>query len=487
MDTDMTDAGYDIDIDVGAPVAAPAQQPQQIIEQTPASKDENSMPAAYYENLDTQPHKAWPECLNLQGVEDFDPNDPLYYAMEAIGSEPRVKQLRWVSDSSVNLEFYSSEDAAAALALLTHEEAGDPNSYALQDSRRAKTYTKKPNSILRLREANDGDQKPKGAANRSTYYQRNPDVRGNREREPRKRQPPQRDFLDYGEEDSGSRDSRPRRRRNSGDESMDEDSGVERRRNNTFRRNDRDNRDTRGRGGRRNDRGRDDRNSGRLRDDRESGRLGADVDSYRPGSRSPRETHFGRLRGRSASPTSNDGDGRFGFAEDNSNLRTRYRSRSRSRNPRRRREPSADRWTHDRANYGTSGGRWQTDSFIDSSPMGNHRRSDAMDSTGKGASLLSRMTKDGRPVVPQTRSLADRITRDDDDDDHSYGRLKGDDREPAFNDFSEPKPRRNLVDRISRDTDINIRGRSQEGINIKGAGNGSSGGGINIRGVASGA
>jgi len=171
------------------------------------------MPAAYYENLDTQPHKPWPECLNLQGVEDFDPNDPLYYAMEAIGSEPRAKQLRWVSDSSVNLEFYSPEDAAAALALLTHEEAGDPNSYALQDSRRAKTYSKKPNSILRVREANDGDQKPKGAANRSTYYQRNPDVRGNREREPRKPQPPKRDFLDYGEEDSGSRDSRPRRRR----------------------------------------------------------------------------------------------------------------------------------------------------------------------------------------------------------------------------------------------------------------------------------
>jgi hypothetical protein len=286
---------------------------------------------------------------------------------------------------------------------------------------------------------------------------------------------------------------------------MGEDSGVERRRNNTWKhdRHDRDNRDTRGRGGRRNDRGRDDRNNGRLREGGDSGRLGADVDSYRPGARryvrctrgacrkltatSPRESHVGRLRGRSASPTSDDGDGRFGFAEDNSNLRTRYRSRSRSRQPRRRREPSADRWTHDRANYGTSGGRWQKDAFsIDSSPMGNHRRSDAMDSTSKGGSLLARMTKDGRPVLPQTRSLADRITRDDDDD-HSYGRLKGDDREPAFNDFSEPKPRRNLVDRISRDTDINIRGRSQEGINIRGAGNGSSAGGINIRGVASGA
>lgn len=63
---------------------------------------------------------------------------------------------------------------------------------------------------------------------------------------------------------------------------MDEDSGVERRRNNT-RRNDRD---TRGRGGRmRDDRGRDGRNTGRLRDDRDAGRLGADVDSYRPGTR----------------------------------------------------------------------------------------------------------------------------------------------------------------------------------------------------------
>jgi hypothetical protein len=203
---------------------------------------------------------------------------------------------------------------------------------------------------------------------------------------------------------------------------------------------------------------------------------------------SPRESQTGRLRGRSASPTSNDGDGRFGFAEDNSNLRTRYRSRSRSRNTRRRREPSTDRWVHDRANYGTSGGHWQEDApSYDTSPMGNHRRSDAMDQTGKGGSLLARMTKDGRPVVPQTRSLADRITRDDGDD-FSFGRLKNDDSAPAFHDFSEPKPRRNLVDRISRDTDINIRGRSQEGINIKGtAGNGSSAGGINIRGVASGA
>lgn len=171
------------------------------------------MPAAYYENLDTQPSKAWPECLNLQGVNEFDPNDPLYYIMEHCGADPRTKQLRWVNDSSVNLEFYSPQEAAAALQLLTHEEVGNAASLGPQDSRRAKAYSKKPDSVLRVREANDSDQKPKGAANRSNYYQRNPDVRGNREREPRRRQPPKRDFLDYGEEDMGSRDSRDRRRR----------------------------------------------------------------------------------------------------------------------------------------------------------------------------------------------------------------------------------------------------------------------------------
>lgn len=277
---------------------------------------------------------------------------------------------------------------------------------------------------------------------------------------------------------------------------MDDDSGNDRRR---PHRNGRDTRDTRGRGG-------------RLSRDAEPGRLRSDVDSYRPGSRryldvqstchtdadscSPHEPRHGRLRGRSASPASNDeGDGRFGFAEDNSNARRRYRSRSRSHNARRRREPSGERWTHDRANYtdrsaGASGGRWQKDtSIFDSSPMGNHRRSDAVDASRTGGgSLLARMTKDGQPVLPQQkRSLADRITRDDDGDE-TFGRLKNDDRDPWVSDFSEPTRPRGLAERISRDTEINIRGRGQEGINIRGsASSNGAAGGINIRGVASGA
>jgi hypothetical protein len=130
--------------------------------------------------------------------------------------------------------------------------------------------------------------------------------------------------------------------------------------------------------------------------------------------------------------------------------------------------------------------------------MGNHHRSNAIDVSSKprggGESLLARMTKNGQPLLPQQpqqkRSLADRITRDDDPEE-LFGRLKNDDRDPYIREFSEPaRPRRGLADRITRDTDINIRGqgrrKSQEGINIRGSAERSAGG-FNIRGVASGA
>lgn len=243
------------------------------------------------------------------------------------------------------------------------------------------------------------------------------------------------------------------------------------------------------------------------------GRVRNDVDSYRPGSKrygllqgksysysltyySPRESRFGRLRGRSASPVSGDeGDGRYGFTEQGTSTRHRYRSRSRSRNNRRRREPSGERWTHDRAGFGeraqeSTGGRWAKDTsalrYSDAfSSTSGHRRSDATDETGRKGSLLSRMTKDGQPLAPQSRSLASRITRDDDEP--SFGRLKDDYSAVRDTDFSEPTRKRGLADRITRDDDeIQIRGRSDqaEGINIRGS---ASHGGFSIRGVAGGA
>jgi hypothetical protein len=244
----------------------------------------NDAPAAYTEDLG-KVQDVWPESINLQGVSDFDPSDPLYYAMEHCESNPRVKQLRWVNDHSVNLEFYTSDDATLALSILTHPDNGNTSNMSAQESRKAKPYSKKPNSVLVVRQTNAGDQKQRGAARGSNYYQRNPDVAGNRQREPRRKPPPKKDYLDYGDEDAESRE-RPKRR-SSGDESMGDDSDGDHRgprRDGRGNRDNRDRRDTRGRGGR----GGRSPAGGRFSSEAQ----GKDVDSYRPGSRTYVRTHL---------------------------------------------------------------------------------------------------------------------------------------------------------------------------------------------------
>jgi hypothetical protein len=210
------------------------------------------MPAAYYETLET--FREWPETLNIQGVNDFGPNAPMDYALEHC-PEPRPKRQRWVNDSSVNLEYYSAADAQEALLALTHPEAGDAKAIPAQTSRKARYYSQNPDSDLVVREANTGDQKQRNAADRSEYYKKNPQIR---EQKPKRRErTPPPIFLDYGDEEGETRNSRGR----SSDEGM-YDSGE----------------DTRARrsGNYRNGGG--NRNGGRDR-----GRLvDREVDSYRP-------------------------------------------------------------------------------------------------------------------------------------------------------------------------------------------------------------
>jgi hypothetical protein len=246
---------------------------------------------------------------------------------------------------------------------------------------------------------------------------------------------------------------------------------------------------------------------------------------------SPRESKYGRLRGRSrsASPMS-DGDGRLGFAE-NGTANRHYRSHSRSRGDRRRRSrsrerdfrkrsdvPETSRWEKDRAVLTDSNGRWlknssngQSSSFPHKTESSNHRRSDATDETYKKVSLLSRMTKDGVPLVSKP-PLASRITRDDvgssygrlgndessygrlgndgsshgrsRNQDPNYGRLKDDYSDPQESNFQEPTmTRRDLASRItkapsgkrrySEDNGFSIRGTtSTEGFSIRGAAGG---------------
>lgn len=205
------------------------------------------MPAAYFETLET--FREWPETLNIQGVNNFGPNEPTDYALEHC-PEPRPKRQRWVNDSSVNLEYYSAEDAQEALRALTHPELGDAKNIPAQTGRKARYYSQKPDSELVIREANTGDQKQRNAADRSDFYKRNPQVREQKQKKREKTPPPI--FLDYGDEGGDSRKSRS----GSIDEGM-YDSGEE----------------TRARRGGSHRNG--DRNRGRALVDRE-------VDSYRP-------------------------------------------------------------------------------------------------------------------------------------------------------------------------------------------------------------
>jgi hypothetical protein len=87
------------------------------------------------------------------------------------------------------------------------------------------------------------------------------------------------------------------------------------------------------------------------------------------------------------------------------------------------------------------------------------------------------MTKNDRPIASKGRSLASRITRDDDDHvEPSYGRLRDDYGAPRDTNYPESPP--HLADRMTRDGEV-------EGINIRGSA--MQRGGFSIRGVANGA
>lgn len=159
------------------------------------------MPAAYYESLES--FNPIPDTLNLQGVIDFGPNDPVDYALE-VCPERRPKRARWINDNSVNIEYYSTNDAADALLMLTHPDAGVAAVIAPQEARKATVYSKKPDSNLMVREANTGDQKQRNAAERSDFYRKNPQARERdlARKRPRERERPESPpvVLDYGDE-----------------------------------------------------------------------------------------------------------------------------------------------------------------------------------------------------------------------------------------------------------------------------------------------
>ncbi|KAF2280613.1 uncharacterized protein EI97DRAFT_2588 [Westerdykella ornata] len=322
-------------------------------------QDMTDVPAAYYESLDTTniAPQPTPNMLNLSGVDDFGPEDPVAYVEEHSQAIVPIRT-QWINDSSVNLVYDNEAAAAEALSLLTHPElAEDAIMMEPQESRRAAPYSKMPEVSLWIRIANTNDRKPR---------------RPHDKRPEKRRRRPSPTILDYGDEDDHKPQSRDRVRN--------------------------------------------------RRSPRPHHHI---VDSYRPDPEGQRESRYGRLRGRSASPLSSE-DGRYGFAEmpsepvrANRHYNDYGRLRDRSASPASDEDGRfgfSEEGRSSRYHYRKSRSRERRPP----SPMSYHRRSDATDETrnnakgsllerithdesskGKG-SLLSRMTKNGKPLVPRS-------------------------------------------------------------------------------------
>ncbi|KAF2199699.1 hypothetical protein GQ43DRAFT_433180 [Delitschia confertaspora ATCC 74209] len=348
MDTNMVDADtmdMDIDIDLGVDEPIPASDEQQAANidiahggtdfgmnsNAPTSQ---AVAAAYTADLPV------PEAINIQGVDEFRPDDAKAYAKEHFNSSD-FHRIVWVNDTSFNILYKTYEAAAAALRAYTSDEIIDPSSIPVENSRKAKPYSGKPEVELLVRQTNSGDVKRKDAHKYSRFYLLNPEFDPENERRENRNRSYGRlggrgtdeDHSDYKVRRFDDREHDRRRNRDRAD-------GFD---NNMYDDSDRfsstPNSVTEGRSPRRS------RSSGRGRnrydDDGYRGRFGGD--SYRPknsgNSRRTNgdlmdkinESHHGILRERSASPA-RDGDGRLGFDENGNPISHRGRGRSRSPN-----------------------------------------------------------------------------------------------------------------------------------------------------------
>lgn len=124
-------------------------------------------------------------ALHLRGVDNMSTADVhTYISLFTTDSKPRIE---WIDDSSLNLVYYTPEDAQVALAHLitTPTDQVSTNVFV-----QAHSNPEKPDSSLTVRYAMDSDKKIRGAKDRSRWY------------------------LFHPEDDP---DSRPRRRRGPGD------------------------------------------------------------------------------------------------------------------------------------------------------------------------------------------------------------------------------------------------------------------------------
>lgn len=104
-------------------------------------------------------------ALHIKGVDDMSTaNVHTYISIYTKDSKPRIE---WIDDTSLNLVYYTAEDARVAL---THLIANPPDSIDNTKIYSAHNNPEKPESQLTIRYATEGDKKERGAKDRSRWY-----------------------------------------------------------------------------------------------------------------------------------------------------------------------------------------------------------------------------------------------------------------------------------------------------------------------------
>ena len=104
-------------------------------------------------------------ALYIKGVDDMSTKDVhTYISIYTAESKPRIE---WIDDSSLNLVYYSAEDAQTALSHLITLPTDTVTDTVYAD---ANSNPEKPDAKLSIRYATSADVKVKGAKDRSRWY-----------------------------------------------------------------------------------------------------------------------------------------------------------------------------------------------------------------------------------------------------------------------------------------------------------------------------
>jgi hypothetical protein len=115
-----------------------------------------------------------PYKIHIRGLDSFNPDDVKAYVAQHF-SAGQFERIEWVDDSSANLLFRSESVTTEALVALSALAIVDPSSLPPLEALPAKQYAAKPDSVLQVRFAVEGDKKAAGAAQQSRFYLMHPE------------------------------------------------------------------------------------------------------------------------------------------------------------------------------------------------------------------------------------------------------------------------------------------------------------------------